>query len=216
LGVSGWGFAEYYMSYRQYTTEITPDLIIVGIYPTNDFYDLNNANWSGREKGNLPEDSITRKDLYMDGSGHLRVNNLRYRIPILRNSAGFIFIMQYIVEPLLSRFATLLKVYSEHFTNVELSLKMTAELSNQTPVLALILPSKTDYPTPQFLPEDYITSLEAIDNLYVLDIQPVIADSYTNAYVDEFHFTAETNKQIAEAIFQFIKQQEILADRFVQ
>jgi hypothetical protein len=53
-GVGSWGFANYYLTYKRYTPQVRPGLIILGVFPANDFHDLRGASWPGKAQGELP------------------------------------------------------------------------------------------------------------------------------------------------------------------
>jgi hypothetical protein len=66
-GVGCCGFAEYYLTYNRYTPQVRPGLIILGVFPANDFHDLRAASWPGKAQGDLPWPPLARLDVYVDG-----------------------------------------------------------------------------------------------------------------------------------------------------
>ena len=52
FGVGGWGFAEYYLTYKKYVRDVNPILIIMGVFPSNDFNDLFYSYWQGKKREN--------------------------------------------------------------------------------------------------------------------------------------------------------------------
>ena len=43
FGVGGWGFAEYFLAFKKYFKDYSPELVIIGVFGGNDFEDLYNA-----------------------------------------------------------------------------------------------------------------------------------------------------------------------------
>jgi hypothetical protein len=213
LSTNGWGIAEYYVAFQHYSTRLDPALVIVGLYPTNDFNDLSHTQWSGRRQGQLPTAPLERSDLRLDEAGHLYANTFYYQVPILRESAGFVFVMKFLIEPQFDRAAKLLRQYRDPLTNTEFSLQIIADIARHAPVLVLLLPSQADFPAPRFLPPDYVDRLERLEDVHVLDLHPLIAPHHAKSYLDGFHFTADAHRQIGATVHQFVNAQGLLDAR---
>lgn len=94
-GMIASGLDYYYLYLKKNGLALTPDVIVVGVYLDNDItYDMVNTTWPKRNEENLPE-TIESEFLFAGPSGTLVDKRVPawYRIPILRNSHLFSYIM---------------------------------------------------------------------------------------------------------------------------
>ncbi|HOL04735.1 MAG TPA: SGNH/GDSL hydrolase family protein [Syntrophorhabdaceae bacterium] len=213
-GVPGWGFAEYYLLYKHYVKKLDPKIVIVGIFTDNDFDDLNDSAWEGKDKGSMPVTPLSRLSCDIDENGRLVSKGSYYKIPLIRESAVFDFI----------RFAFWYKNYrriNELFTKInrkpiseELSLKILADMAknNKTKFIFLILPSKAQFRFNNSPMAKYIEDLKTINNIEVLDLFPILKKKTENLYIDGIHFNSAGNRYIAYELNKIITDKSLLMD----
>lgn len=207
FGIPGWGPAEYYLTYRWYVSQVKPNLIIIGLFPANDFSNLDDSTWTDKDTGSLPTAPIRRKDFFLDKEQHVRSSNYLYKIPILRDSATFVFFWREMIYPLVKVLRRTSPVDSK-----ELTLKIINDISKNAgcKVLILLLPAQYHYPD-NYQIDDFRHRLEKSDNkVYVIDFYPIIRERYADLYADSDHFNREGNYIIAHVIYNFINENKLI------
>ena len=208
-GTAGWSFAEYYLAYEKFFPRYDFPLIIIGVFPGNDFSELGNSNWKGKEDGMLPVPPLEREDITIDEDGREYGNSYLYNTPIIREIAILAFANKVVVAPFLRSLRAFKENYLNRYTTEEMSLKIISEISKNSNLVILLLPPEYHYPD-NYSPEDYVKKLESIDGVSVLDFYPIFADKYQELYVDLTHFNVRGNYLIAQKVFEFIKIRGLL------
>ena len=211
FGVGGWGFAEYYLTYQKYVNRYKPQLIIIGIFPANDFSDLFYSSWQGKEEGKLPCSPLTRRDIYIDEYGQLRDNSLTYEFPVLRESSLYIFVVRQFFYRLMN-LKNLIQDKLSKISTKDMSLRIIQNIAQEHDVLVLLLPSAQDYGHRKSLlkVEQYQDELKRLKKIHLIDLYPIIRPNYKNLYADGVHFNREGNTIVAREIDSFIKRYNLL------
>jgi len=204
FGVGTWGFAEHSLTYQLYRDAVAPDLVTIGVFPANDFFDLKNGSWEGKA-AQQPPARISRWDYWLDEEEHLRWS-YAYKYPILRNSVLWIVVSQR---------ALLLYERANPEPMERLAAALMGGIARDQNTLAIILPSK---PSCDGLVEDskvhLLELLEDTPNLYVLDLYPrFVADERCKAYyltTDKSHMTPEGNRIVARETLDYIRAHGLL------
>jgi hypothetical protein len=94
-GVPGVGLDWYYMYLKEKAFAWNPDLIVVGIFLGNDLFDATYFDKTIRDSQGFPT-KIGTSEEYLDSDGTRTISKtpLRYKIPILRNSHLFLFVVE--------------------------------------------------------------------------------------------------------------------------
>jgi lysophospholipase L1-like esterase len=102
-GFTAAGPSGYYLYLKLQGLRLAPDIVVVGLYLGNDIISRRDIEWLTTDTNGLPE-VIRSKSTYVDTAGNLRTTTIPipYRIPVLRNSHLFI----YLVNALLGRAPT--------------------------------------------------------------------------------------------------------------
>jgi lysophospholipase L1-like esterase len=211
-GVGAWGFAEYYLTYKRYAPRIRPRLIILGVFPANDFADLMDASWPGKAQGDLPRPPLTRKDVFVDQEGFLRSTDWTYRVPGLRELATFVLINK-VLGRRLSVWADRLADHLNALPTEELSLKIITEMARNQHLLVLLLPARQTYGDKKFLRkvENYREKVAQIKGVHLLDFFPVVQPRAGELYVDANHFNPAGNRLVAQEIYGFLMKNRLLS-----
>lgn len=206
FGVGGWGFAEYHLTYSKYVKLFNPRLVVIGVFPVNDFNDLRSSEWDGKSQGALPCPPLRRADCHMDASGVMLPNDLAYSIPILRESAACVFICKAIIEPLISIFTE-----SDSFEPEEtLSLRIIEDIARAQKTLVAVFPASYQLDRGETISEGYLKRVSAIPNVSVLNLFPYFKSKSTDSYIDRTHLSKLGNRQAAEEIYRHIQAHALL------
>jgi hypothetical protein len=210
-GCPQWGFAEYYLTYKKYVKDVKPILIIMGIFPSNDFNDLFSSSWQGKAEGELPVPPLQRNDVYIDKSNYFRSTEITYKISILRDIATFIFISKNILQPII-HLNNKLKDKFNKLSTEELSIKIISDIAKNNNLLLLILPAQYNYDDKKSLEKVklYVRQLEKIEGVHVLNLYNIIEPRRKELYVDGSHFNKEGNKIVATEIYQYLNKNQLL------
>lgn len=210
-GVGSWGFAEYYLTYKRYTPQVRPGLIILGVFPANDFHDLRDASWPGKAQGELPRPPLARLDVYVDQEGFLRSTEWTYRVPGLRDLTTFVLFNKVLVRRLTS-WAERLADRLNPLATEELSLKIIADLARDQRLLVLLLPARQNYRDSKFLRqiEHYGEKVQQIKGVRLIDFFPLVRARAGELYVDENHFNPAGNRLVAQEIYGFLMKNRLL------
>lgn len=209
FGVPCYSFAEFYLMFKNYVAKLKPDLIVLGVYPCNDFTELTATQWEGRNQGLLPS-KITRTDYFVGDDGYFKRywdSGLTYRFPVLRNSYLWILIMTKI-----ERYFDERKYRNKAFDPIEASVSIIQDISKSVPVLVVIIPCQYAFthhpPAPEF-----VAKLALLENVDVLDLSPSLLqeERYKRFYVEGSHFNEEGNAFAAERIMEYIRSRGLLA-----
>jgi hypothetical protein len=206
LGTPGWGFAEYFLAYQKYCQMVNPQLVILGIFPANDFEDLQCSNWNGKSKGFLPK-KIYRTDYFFDSSGNFSKHDIRYDYFFLRN------IYLWILSS--ARIQSIYNNYHDDIqTSVNIASKLIKEITKKQSTLLLLIPSENMCKESQ--EDSRIVKLKGLikneSNLNILDFIPIFKEKgqYTHFYVDGSHLNEEGNLFVATYILDFIEKHNLL------
>ena len=205
FGVGGWGIAEYYLTYQRYAPDIKPKLIVIGLFPANDFADLDNSLWDGKEKGLLPSPPLLRRDVFIDNEEHLRSNDYLYKIPILPNFKSFVLLDRQLIKPVF-------RLMRMSIDSKQLTLRIIKEIqkSFEGKILILLLPAQYHYPN-KYSPNQFRDRLKELSNgVHVIDFYPIIREKYSELYVDGSHFTRNGNDIVARNIQNYIIKNRLL------
>lgn len=210
-GVGSWGFAEYYLAYKRYVSRVHPALIILGVFPANDFADLMNASWQGKAQGELPQPPLKRQDVFVDQQGFLQSTDWTYRVPGLRELATFVMINKDLVR----RLTVWKDRLADHFNALpteELSLKIIAKMAQNHKLVVLLLPARQTYGDKKFLRkvENYRKKVEQIKGVHLLDLFPLVQPWAGQLYVDANHFNPQGNQLVAQSIYGFLIDNHLL------
>lgn len=210
-GVGSWGFAEYYLTYKRYASQVHPCLIILGVFPANDFADLMFSDWPGKSQGELPRPPLRRNDVFVDQQGFLRSTQWTYRVPGLRELETFVFVNQ-VLGRRLSVWAARLADRFNAVPTQEMSLKIIAAMARNHRLLVLLLPARQTYGDKKFLRmvKDYREKVEQIKGVHLLDLFPVVRPYAGKLYVDPNHFNPAGNRLVAQRIYKFIMKNRLL------
>ena len=208
-GAGAWSFAEYYLAYEKFFPRYDFPLVIIGVFPGNDFFELASSNWKGKGSGALPIPPLEREDIVIDEEGREYGNSYLYNTPIIREIAILAFAEKIVVLPFLRSLRAFQKNYLNRNTTEKMSLKIISEISKNSNLLILLLPPQYHYPN-NYSPEDYEKKLESIDGVSVLNFYPIFADKYQELYVDKTHFNVRGNYLIAKRVFEYIKNRGLL------
>jgi lysophospholipase L1-like esterase len=210
-GTGSWGFAEYYLTYKRYAPRVHPSLIILGVFPANDFADLMYSSWPGKAQGDLPRPPLSRQDVFVGPQGFLRSTDWTYRVPGLRELKTFVF-----VSNVLGRRLTVWKDrLTDRFNALpteELSLKIIADMARNHRLLVLLLPARQTYGDKKFLRkvENYRKRVEQIKGVYLLDLFSVVRPRAGELYVDPSHFNPDGNRLVAQGIYDYLMKNRLL------
>ena len=210
-GVGCWGFAEYYLTYKRYTPQVCPGLIILGVFPSNDFDDLRAASWRGKAQGDLPRPPLVRRDVYLDREEQLCSTEWTYRVPGLRNLATFVLLNKVLVRRLTGRVERWADGRNPLATEA-LSLKIIADMAREHRVLVLLLPARYNYENRKFLQqmEHYGEKVQQIKGVHLIDFFPLVRARAQELYVDGSHFNQEGNRLVAQEIYGFLRKNHLL------
>jgi lysophospholipase L1-like esterase len=211
-GVGDWGFAEYYLTYKRYVSRVHPRLIILGVFPANDFADLMASSWPGKAQGKLPQPPLKRRDVFVDQHGSLRSTDWTYQVPGLRELKTFVFINQVLVR----RLSVWKDRLFDHFNALpteQLSLKIIAAMAKNHQLVVLLLPARQGYRDKRFLRkvENYRKQLAQIKGVYLLDLFSLIQPRAGELYVDPNHFNPAGNRLVAKQIYEFLLKNRLLS-----
>lgn len=172
--MGSWGFAEYYLTYKRYTPQVRPGLIILGVFPANDFHDLRAASWPGKAQGELPRPPLARLDVYVDQEGYLRSTEWTYRVPGLRDLATFVLFNKVLVRRLTGWMERRADRRNPLATE-ELSLNIIADLVRDPRVLVLLLPARHNYRDSKFLRqmEHYQEKVQQLKGVHLINFFPM-------------------------------------------
>jgi len=207
-GIGGWAFAEYYLAYKKLSKKHVFPLVIIGVFPGNDFAELNNSSWSGKENGALPVPPLVREDIIVGEKGAYGGSPL-YSTPVLREIAVFAFVEKIVAAPFRRYLKAIKEDYFNRFSTEDMSVKIIADISKDSNLLVLLLPPEYHYPA-IYSPDSYVKKLKSIDGVNVLNFYPIFADKYEGLYVDKSHFNAKGNSLVAQEVFKFIKSKGLL------
>ena len=200
FGVGGWGFAEYYLAYLKYVDRCKPKLVLIGVFPANDYTDLYHTEWAGKNADALPVPPLIRKDCRFDPSGVLLPNDIIYRIPLLRDSAACVFLGKALIEPFVQIFTV-----KDDLKDMEaLSQKIIAAIARRQSTLVVLIPAKYELAAGHQPSQAHLKRLSDIPNVHVLNLFPYFADKTADSYVDSAHLSEVGNRRAAREIFAFI------------
>ena len=208
-GTGGWAFAEYYLAYKKYVEENDPALVIMGVFPGNDFAELRYSKWKGKKDGMLPVPPLEREDKYIDKDGVVRGGSYLYEIPVLRNMAVFVFVAKTIVEPFLRFLGTLHAEYLSSLPTEDIALNTIAEISRNSKLLVLLFAAQYHYPD-LYSPDEFLGRLKSLDGIEILNFYPLLSDKYKDLYLDGSHFTKEGNEIVAQEVLKYINAKGLL------
>lgn len=209
LGVGGWGPAEYYLAAREYIGKYDPEVVVLSYYTSNDFYDIRNSIWDGKEQGALPE-SVERVNYYFDWAGNFRPKGV-FRYPIVRNSKLAVWLQRRHER----------QSYSKDVANEEIDMasRMVNDLTTRFPETRFVVlifprhrtavgsPMEIDHLIMRFR-DRFMGGLEPAPNLYVRDMFPELfmKPSIEHYYVDSAHFSRDGNRFVAESISRILSE----------
>ena len=208
-GVGGWSFAEYYLAHKKYSEKYDFPLVIIGIYPGNDFAEFGNSRWKGKEEGELPIPPLKREDIIVDEHGGEYCGSSFYRTPVIREIAVVAFFEKVVLAPLRRSLRVVEEGYLNRYSTEEMSLKIVSEITKKSNLLVLLLPPQFHYPD-VYSPDDYVKKLESIEGVNVLNFYPIFADGYKEMYVDGVHYNVMGNNLVAKEVYGYIKRKGLL------
>ena len=207
LGIGGYGFAEYYILYKQYNPQFKPDLLIIGTIPHNDTNDLQSSEWPGWKTGALPVPPLIRREYYIDSNGELRKNDWVYRVPFLRNSKAFVYIAHALDNRLSKK-----NIRSEDESR-QLAKKIISGIAEDfgKKLLLIIFPTMDELERGEIhVNDEFAASLNDIPNLFVLNLSSKIqAADWKHLYADKIHLNSAGNRLAADEIASFLHSQKL-------
>ena len=97
-GFTGAGPSGYYLFLKYFGLEFKPDAIVIGTYVGNDITARRDIEWTKTDATGLPE-VVRSKSSYIDSQGNIRYKNtpFKYKIPLLRNSHLFVYLVDHLI-----------------------------------------------------------------------------------------------------------------------
>lgn len=93
-GFTAAGPSGYYLYTKLYGLDLSPEAIVIGFYIGNDITSRLDIEWEEKDNHDLPV-TVRSKTIYIDYNGELRFRKapLKHKVPYLRNSHLFIFLV---------------------------------------------------------------------------------------------------------------------------
>lgn len=206
FGVGGWGFAQYYLAWRDHRHRAQRRLVVIGAFPHNDFANLADAEWAGKLDGELPRPPL-RNEHYFGGDGHMRRRKpYYYRIPVLRESEAFVFLNKALIGPAIDRLHAIYARLIGAPDAEEIAYRIIARIAKEEtlPVIVAFFPARYTYAQKRLFFDDFIQRIGEMDNVVVVNFYPTFRENYGSMYIDPSHFTAAGNRIVAEKIAETI------------
>ena len=212
-GVSGWGFAEYYLAYRKFVKKTNPQLVVMGVYPGNDYENLLRSQWADMKR-TLPTPPLNRIDVYVDDVANIRGTYLKnqgflYEIPVLREMKSFIFLGKRFIIPVIRDLKN--HLLGRKYPLNTMHVRIISKIAGERPLLIVVLPSKFHFPNKEPINDiPYFGGVGKLKNVHILNLHPSLKENYKDIYVDGLHFNKKGNKIIARSVYQFVRKKKLL------
>lgn len=200
FGVGGWGFAEYYLAYKKYGPLFHPQLVIIAVFTANDFNDLLNSSWQGKDMAWFPK-KLSRKDYYFDKAGRFAIPDYRY--PFLRNSHLWL---------LLCKAWRNIHYKLETKETISLAGKLIAYIQSDAPTLVVLIPAQYQYNRYYFeAGVSRFKELLSSRQIPCIDFYPLFKEKerHKSYYLDGSHLTVEGNAFVAKTIFEYLADNKL-------
>lgn len=228
FGVAAWGPVEELVTFNRFQTVVSPDLVVMNIFPQNDFGDVMFSEWPGKSSGALPDTVMTRTDTVVkNGDLAGTALALKYAVPILRSSYAFMFVMEEI-EPRIRSFAIFNFFSRKGFVyDITQHLLDKSDLSpedilvkiinkmyvdTQGRVMVVFFPSLRSYSV-GYTPAALKDELKAqCPGLHMVDLFPVFEADFKNLTIDVSHLTARGCQMAAREVSDYLKRQHLFQE----